>query len=356
MAVHKQGVAPRWRGFNLLGMFCSETSAYYKNQLKSFSGTEKRSPGFFKEEDFQIISDWGFDFVRLPLSYRIWSSAKDPFKIDEEKLSPLDDAVYWGQKYGLHVNIALHRGPGYCNNDDEPEREPFDLWKDKEKQDAFVHQWCEIAKRYAYVSPDKLTFNLINEPNGSVGGIDYTRVARKVMDKVRLITPERTFVLDGLSGGAVVPTDSLNGELENVIYSCRGYSPAGLTHHGMRPGREDQFKLKWPGGIALHGEKYLNIDRDSLDRMYNMWAAVGEIYNVGIHCGEFGCANQTPHDITLAWMEDLLSILKEHNIGWAMWNLSGIFGVMDSQRADVEYESFRGHKLDRKMLELLQKY
>jgi hypothetical protein len=30
--------------------------------------------------------------------------------------------------------------------------------------------------------------------------------------------------------------------------------------------------------------------------------------------------------------------------------------VMDSGRADVQYEDFRGHKLDRKMLDLLQRY
>ena len=29
------------------------------------------------------------------------------------------------------------------------------------------------------------------------------------------------------------------------------------------------------------------------------------------------------------------------------------FGVVDSARADVAYESFRGHLLDRKMLQLL---
>ena len=42
-------------------------------------------------------------------------------------------------------------------------------------------------------------------------------------------------------------------------------------------------------------------------------------------------------------------------IGWALWNLRGDFGVMDSGRADVEYEDFRGHKLDRRMLELLRR-
>ena len=72
----KQGIFPRWRGFNLLGMFCSESSEY----------RDFRSPGYYTEEDFKMISDWGFDFVRLPLSYRIWSDVSDPYKIDEGKI------------------------------------------------------------------------------------------------------------------------------------------------------------------------------------------------------------------------------------------------------------------------------
>ncbi len=43
-------------------------------------------------------------------------------------------------------------------------------------------------------------------------------------------------------------------------------------------------------------------------------------------------------------------------MGWALWELRGGYGVLDSNRPDVEYEDFRGHKLDRKMLELLQRY
>ena len=60
--------------------------------------------------------------------------------------------------------------------------------------------------------------------------------------------------------------------------------------------------------------------------------------------------------MVLAWMEDVLSILTEHNIGWALWNFRGDFGVLDSERADVQYEPLRGHKLDRRMLELLMRY
>jgi endoglucanase len=34
--------------------------------------------------------------------------------------------------------------------------------------------------------------------------------------------------------------------------------------------------------------------------------------------------------------------------------LRGTFGILDSERTDVRYENFRGHKLDRALLELLR--
>ena len=52
-------------------------------------------------------------------------------------------------------------------------------------------------------------------------------------------------------------------------------------------------------------------------------------------------------------MTDLLALWYDAGCGWAMWNLRGFFGIVDSGRDDVVYEDFRGHKLDRKMLELL---
>ncbi len=72
--------------------------------------------------------------------------------------------------------------------------------------------------------------------------------------------------------------------------------------------------------------------------------------------GEFGAYKHTPHAIVLEWMEDYLKIWKEAGMGWALWNFSGTFGVIDSGREDVAYEEFHGRRLDRKMLELLQRY
>jgi len=144
--MYRQSVLPRWRGFNLLGIFTMN------------------SPGFFNEEDFQLISGLGFDFVRLPLNYTFWIDYNDPFEINESKLEAVDQAVRWGDRYGLHVNVSLHRAPGFSVAMDRVE--PFDLWRDKEALEAFSLHWATLAKRYKGIDNKKVSFNLVNEPAG----------------------------------------------------------------------------------------------------------------------------------------------------------------------------------------------
>ena len=91
------------------------------------------------------------------------------------------------------------------------------------------------------------------------------------------------------------------------------------------------------------------------DMMMKRWKPVldaGQFMMIG----ETGCYNKTPHDIALRWLEDNLRIWKEKGIGWAFWGFRGSMSILNSGRKDVEYEDYQGLKLDRKMLELLQKY
>lgn len=75
-----------------------------------------------------------------------------------------------------------------------------------------------------------------------------------------------------------------------------------------------------------------------------------------VFVGEWGCYNKTPHAVTLAWMKSWLELWKGADMGWALWNFRGSFGILDSGRADVAYEDWNGHQLDRQMLTLLQQY
>lgn len=77
---------------------------------------------------------------------------------------------------------------------------------------------------------------------------------------------------------------------------------------------------------------------------------------VGVMVGEWGSHSATPHAVTLAWMRDMLDNFENAGLGWALWNLDGSFGPVNSGRADVIFETYQGRKLDRAMFDLLREY
>jgi len=71
---------------------------------------------------------------------------------------------------------------------------------------------------------------------------------------------------------------------------------------------------------------------------------------------EFGVYNKTPYEVTIGFLTDLSKFFSENNIGWALWNFNGSFGIINSGRTDCTYETFNGfYKLDRRMLNVLTK-
>ncbi|HTT56799.1 MAG TPA: cellulase family glycosylhydrolase [Opitutaceae bacterium] len=330
-----QPVIPRRRGFNLPELA---------------GGT--RGP-VYRESDFAWMAAWGFDFARLPLSYWVWSDRKDWMKIDESALAPVDQAIEWGRQYRIHLNLCLHRIPGYCVNNRE--LEPFLLFdspRDSMERAlaAAVHHWRFFAARYRAIPSDRLSFDLLNEPPWMPDQSRYVEIVHTLVAAIREVSPDRLIAADGADiGQTPVP-----GIVDlGLVQSTRGYLPKALTHYTATWVPKNEFETfappTWPLTDA-HGGVW---DREKLRReLIDKWQPMVRL-GVPIHVGEWGCFNRTPHAVTLAWMRDLLSLWREAGWGWAMWNLRGAFGVVDSERADVAYEDFRGHKLDREMLELL---
>ncbi len=467
---------PRWRGFNL---------------LEKFNG--RNAP--FVEDDFRWIRDLGFNFVRLPMDYRMWIKDKDWRKFDENVLKEIDEAVRYGEKYGIHVNMNFHRAPGYTVA--QPP-EPKSVWTDPEAQEVCALHWATFAKRYKGISNDQVSFNLFNEPSSVEKIMDQCIAAHEtIIAAIRAEDPNRLIVCDGYQWGTK-PFLGLGDQ--KVAQATRGYAPGEISHykaswvnskdfpdpawpivtgngllcqpnkgdikaefrqpmeidgpfptatklrmlvgtvssntslvveadgkvvfnHDFKPGpgegewKEVVHKKEWnvyqnvydrnyeatiPAGtkqvkiraangdwltlkeIGLTGTKSEAVVRlisgwnqepsrfqydgerltggEVKDRAWlkktqiDPWTEAQKELGFGVMVGEFGSFKFTPHDIVLRWMEDMLANWKEAGWGFAMWNFRGSFGILDSERADVAYEDFHGHKLDRKMLELLQKY
>lgn len=336
---------PRWRGFNLLGWF----------------GTpEKPNTGqAFDEFDFATMAEWGFNFARLPLSYWTWGKKDDWSYINEDVLKKIDYAVDLGRQYGIHVNLNFHRIPGYCINDRE--LEPADLFsgtrvqRDKALAGASFH-WETFARRYKGIPNERVSFDLINEPpkmRSYEGYLEerYVEIVRALVAAIRKVDSGRLIFADGLNIGQL-PVMGI-ADL-NLVQSTRGYLPKAVSHYTATWVPKDEFESfnipTWP----LKDEKGKIWDKARLkSECIDPYQPLVE-KGVQIHVGEWGCFNQTPHEVALAWMSDFLSLWKEAGWGHSMWNLRGSFGVLDSGRKDVVYENFKGHKLDRKMMELLK--
>lgn len=332
---------PRWRGFNLLEKFIADTSS------KSVKSASANPP--FQESDFQWISDWGFDFVRLPMSYRCWSRPERWMEMDECILAHVDNAVELGQRYGIHVCLNLHRAPGYCVN---PPPEPRSLWRDADALEACCYHWRTFARRYAGISSDQLSFDLLNEPpapSEAMTCADHERVIRALATTIREIDPGRLIIADGLRwGNDPIPELADLG----IAQSCRAYLPMGISHYQAPWVGGEKFPApQWPGG-EHYGQRW---DRSTLEKHYANWAQL-MAHGVGVHCGEGGCFRETPHAVFLSWFRDVLEVLHDLGIGYALWNFRGAFGVLDSGRKDVAYEDWHGHLLDGDLLRLLQEH
>ena len=284
---------------------------------------------------------------------------KEVFNINEEAVERVDQLVYLAHKYKLHVSINLHRAPGYCIN--AGFHEPYNLWKDKEAQDAFNWHWKMWAHRYKEISRDRISFDLLNEPawiedmnnqhssKTLVPGEVYAKVIEEAANNIWSENPDHLVIADGNQVGTKVIPEIAHLPIGQ---SCRGYYPGIISHYKAPWAMKDIENLpplKYPGQV---GDQYLS--RAMLEEFYAPWIKLAQS-GTGVHCGECGCYNKTPHDIFLAWFGDVVDILSSNDIGFALWNFRGDFGILDSGRKDVAYEDWHGHQLDRKLLDLIRK-
>ena len=331
--MYRQTLFPRYRGINLDGMFCTSKSTC----ANPVYGTRR---GKFLEKDFQEVADFGFNFVRLPLTYRLFTVPEKPYELNDRKLEMLDQAVAWGEKYHLHININFHRVPGYCVNADE-EEDPFQLCQSPEGIRYFCMLWQNLAERYRGIPSTKVTFDLVNEPSPTRHTREqYDALMRQAVSAVHEIDSQRLCFIDGWRWGDE-PLPEL-ADLPGTGQSCRSYSPRAITHYGLR--KDAMLPPSWP----MRDSNGIWWDHTRLAEHFDSWAQLAEEKSIPVHCGEFACHRNTPKPVLLAWLEDVLSILKERNIGWAWWTCRGPNGLYrNPEHLDI---------FDTDIVRLLQQY
>jgi aryl-phospho-beta-D-glucosidase BglC (GH1 family) len=203
---------PRWRGFNLLERFRIDTPATNRD---------------FQEWDLDAMADWGFDFVRVPADYRAWT--KPDGSVDESALRSIERLVELASDRGIHVNLSLHRAPGYIVG--RSAGGEYDLWDSGPEAERamadFAAQWSLLADRFDSIPAQKLSFGLINEPP-DVSGSQYAGVVAPAVKAIRDRRPDRLIIADGTGFGREPVAELV---ALGLAQATRGYDPMRVTHY-----------------------------------------------------------------------------------------------------------------------------
>ena len=323
-------------------------SEWFAQSAKDYSAA--RTDRYTDAGDIALMAKLGFDSVRLSIdpvpleaSMNHWGGPNADF------LARLDRAVDAMLANGLAVQIDIHP--------EEPYKQQ--LKNSKEGVDRFTMLWRKLAAHYADRDPEKVFFEIMNEPEVS-DPYRWSGIQAAAAAAIREVAPRNTIIATGPNYSSIYDLLSQHPLADgNVIYTFHFYEPHEFTHQGAGWG------VSW--WIYTHGIPYpaddtsLDLvkqvpdlqDRAAFERYWlDHWDAHrirllideaanwGKTYNVPLICNEFGAYRfVTPVQARMQWIRDVRTALEADSIAWTMWDYRGGFGVVwkqDGQPAKVD--------------------
>ena len=303
----------------------------------------ERLDTYFTQDDVQRLAGMGFDHLRLPVDEEnLWDEDGQPVA---RTFDALDRALDWLDEAGLCAVVDLHiLRNHYFGDKDVPA-----LFADPAAADHFAGLWAQLSDRLKGRATDKVAYELLNEAVAPTEE-DWNRVAHRAFDEVRGRETDRIIVLRSNCWnsaqrmvGLRVPADD-----PNVVLTFHFYRPMFITHYRaswVQMCLAYEGPVHYPGkpiaeadlaGMPEDWQKQVResgsnapFDRDTMELMIEGPLAVRRRTGLPLYCGEFGCITQVDPALRRAWLTDMIAVLEGHDIGWAMWDLKGGFGVLD---------------------------
>jgi len=241
------------------------------------------------ERDIDSIKAWGFNSIRLPMHYNLYTLPieKEPVKGENTWLTTgfelTDNLLKWCKKNEIYLILDLHAAPGGQGNDrpiaDVDTLKP-QLWESEDNMNKTVELWKKLAERYA----DEVWiggYDLINETNYKMeGNLPLKKLYLEITSVIREADKNHIIFIEG-------------NQFAN-------------DYEGLTP--------PWDNNMAYSFHKYWNPTTIETIQKY---LDIREKYNIPFWMGESG-------ENTNTWFRETVTLLEENNIGWAWWTIKKI--------------------------------
>src|SRR5262249_35808572 len=130
---------------------------------------------------FQRIKEAGFNSVRIPIRWSAHAKTEMPYAIDETFFKRVDWAVEQALSRELTAIINVHHYD--------------EIFRDPDKHFPRLKAlWEQIARRYAK-RPDRLLFELLNEPHDKLTDARWNKMVPQLLDVIRETNPKRIIIV-----------------------------------------------------------------------------------------------------------------------------------------------------------------
>ncbi|RYZ00009.1 MAG: glycosyl hydrolase family 5 [Chitinophagaceae bacterium] len=263
------------------------TATFYKEWLRNFT----------RKADIDSMAAWGFNSVRLPMHYELYTLPVDQEPVAGKQtwlpggFALTDSLLRWCAANKMYLILDLHAAPGgqgadFAISDRDTTR--ASLWQSPAAQAKTVALWRKLAERYQN-EPWIGAYDLLNETNwGFSNPADKNGCAEasngplkellvRLTDTIREVDKQHLIIIEG---------------------NCWGNN-----YRGILP--------PWDKNLALSFHKYWN---DNTDGALGSIVELRDAHNVPVWMGESG-------ENSNGWFRDAVALLERHGIGWAWWPL-----------------------------------
>ena len=230
---------------------------------------------YVTREDIAELAEWGFDHVRMPFHYNMFSPYRGVWS--EWGFEVTDSLIAWCSDVGMHVVLDMHCAPGGQNagpisDSDGTAR----LWLADSNKAHTIEIWEAIAQRYVN-EPWVGGYDLLNEPvlHEGVTAQEFRSLYVSIRNVIRAVDNNHMLFIEG------------------------NWYATDFT--GLTP----PFDIN----MAYSFHKYWSVnDRNSIQSYLNMRGA----HNVPLWMSETG-------ENSNMWFHDAVQLFEDNNIGWCWW-------------------------------------
>ena len=310
-----------------------------------------RTSRYTDAADIALMAKIGFDHVRISID----ADALEHWPTDAEGLNAdfvqrLDAAVDAVLADGMAVEIDVHPEESFKEQ----------LQTSDSGVDRLVILWRKLAAHYAGRDPERVFFEVLNEPEVH-DAYRWEGILQRVAAAIRAAAPKNTIIAAGANWSDIVDLEAMHPLADgDVIYNFHFYEPHEFTHqgagwgewwwrytHGIRyPSDEaqmDEMLKQAPDAVSRYKLKQYWLDEWDRHRMQLLMdeaAAWGKVNHVPLTCNEFGAYREhMDAQSRMNWIRDVRTAMEHDGIGWTMWDYRGGFGVVwkqDGQPAKVD--------------------